>query len=80
MRPQSASGLVLPGDRVDVILTQNLGDGTGDPKRETVGETVLRNLRVIAVGTSLGPRCRSATPEAAAFIPDAMCPRRSRWN
>lgn len=73
--PQSASGLVLPGDRVDVILTQNLGDGTGDPKRKTVGETVLRNLRVIAVGPSLGGQVKVATPETPAFIPDANVPK-----
>ena len=56
---QSASGLVLPGDFVDVILTQNLGDASG-PSRKSVAETVLRNLRVVAVGTSL-----TAQPDAA---------------
>jgi pilus assembly protein CpaB len=60
--PQIASGLILPGDRVDVILTQNLGDGAGgDPKRKSVGETVLRNLRVVAVGQSLSGQTK--TPE-----------------
>jgi pilus assembly protein CpaB len=73
--PQSASGLVLPGDRVDVILTQNLGDGAGDPKRKSVGETVLRNLRVIAVGPSLGPQAKPATPETAAPTPEGNVPK-----
>jgi pilus assembly protein CpaB len=63
---QSASGLVLPGDFVDVILTQNLGDASG-PSRKSVGETVLRDLRVVAVGTSL-----SAQPEAA--LPEGVVP------
>jgi pilus assembly protein CpaB len=47
--PQSVAGLVLPGDRVDVILTQNFGTDPADPGRKAVGETVLENIRVIAV-------------------------------
>jgi len=45
---QSASGLVLPGDRVDVILVQDFGDAA--PRRRAVGETVLHGARVVAVG------------------------------
>lgn len=51
--PQSSSGLVLPGDYVDVILTQNLGDGVVDLSRRSVAETILRNVRVIAVDRQL---------------------------
>lgn len=47
--PQSVAGLVLPGDRVDVILTQSFGENTNDPGHKSVGETVLRDIRVIAV-------------------------------
>lgn len=50
---QSASGLVLPGDYVDVILTQNFDSYTADPARKSVGETVLHNVRVIAVDKKL---------------------------
>jgi pilus assembly protein CpaB len=49
---QSASGLIVPGDRVDVILTQNFPDAS-DPARKLVGETVLRDVRAIAVDQSL---------------------------
>ncbi|PAX09464.1 Flp pilus assembly protein CpaB [Sphingomonas lenta] len=43
----SVSGFVFPGDRVDLMLTQEVqGAGTGDPLR--VSETVVRNLRVLA--------------------------------
>lgn len=56
---QSASGLVLPGDRVDVILVQNLPDGA--PARKSVGETVLFNARVVAVGHMLGPMAKAAS-------------------
>jgi len=50
---QSASGLVLPGDRVDVILTQSFGGQNTDAAHRSVGETVLRDLRVIAVDQQL---------------------------
>src|SRR5262249_2798845 len=46
---QSTSGLVLPGDRVDIVLTQSFGGDHVDYAHRTVGETVLRDLRVIAV-------------------------------
>ena len=41
------AGFVFPGDRVDVILTQEVGGGEGQPLR--AAETILRNLRVLAV-------------------------------
>ncbi len=43
----AVAGFVFPGDRVDLILTQNIeGGGDGPPLK--VSETVLRNLRVLA--------------------------------
>ena len=41
------AGFVFPGDRVDMVLTQNVaGQGTGDALK--VSETIIRNLRVLA--------------------------------
>lgn len=62
--PQSAAGLILPGDQVDVILTQNFADtGTGiDPALRSVAETVLRDVRVIAIDQNL----TTARPASAA--------------
>jgi pilus assembly protein CpaB len=51
--PQSSAGLILPGDQVDIILTQSFGDAVGDAARKTVAETVLRDVRVIAVDQTL---------------------------
>lgn len=49
------AGLTLPGDRVDLILTHNLGSGgdmrSGPPR--VASETVLAAVRVIAVGQTL---------------------------
>jgi pilus assembly protein CpaB len=45
--PQSVAGMAFPGDYVDVLLTQSFAD-TGDPGHKIVGETVLRNVEVIA--------------------------------
>lgn len=45
-----ASGLIWPGDEVDLILTQNLQQqGAESPGRRVVGETILSAVRVIAV-------------------------------
>ena len=49
--PMSATsgvaGFVFPGDRVDMVLTQNVtGGGEGPPLK--VSETIVRNLRVLA--------------------------------
>jgi pilus assembly protein CpaB len=46
----SNSGLIFPGDRVDMILTQSIeSDGQGTRR---VSETVLQNLRIIAMGAT----------------------------
>lgn len=44
------SGLIFPGDRVDLILTHTLADG-GQTHR--VSETALRDMRVIAMGNQV---------------------------
>lgn len=42
------AGFVFPGDRVDMVLTQEVtGGGDGAPLR--VSETIIRNIRVLAV-------------------------------
>ncbi len=43
----AVAGFVFPGDRVDLVLTQDVaGGGDGPPLK--VSETVMRNLRVLA--------------------------------
>jgi pilus assembly protein CpaB len=45
----ASTGLLYPGDRVDVILTQKFND-TGAPlTRRSVSETVVENLRVLVI-------------------------------
>ncbi|ACK51612.1 Flp pilus assembly protein CpaB [Methylocella silvestris BL2] len=61
---QSAAGLVLPGDYVDVILTQDFGDKI-DIGRRTVSETVLWNVRVIAVDQSLDAQTSTVAEHTA---------------
>ena len=55
-------GLIWPGDRVDVVLTQDLGDKDNAGHR-VVGETVLSNVRVVAVDQSI---MQGAAADAAA--------------
>lgn len=61
------SGLIWPGDRVDVILTQEL-DATTPTARRIVSEPVLTNVRVIAVDQDIA-RGDVAAPQAANRVP-----------
>lgn len=60
------AGFVFPGDRVDMVLTQNVnGQGTGDALK--VSETIIRNLRVLATDQ----RAQSAKDEKGNTIVSA---------
>lgn len=48
------SGLIFPGDRVDLILTQTLLPDAGQGSTRMVSETVLKNIRIIAMGSETG--------------------------
>lgn len=43
------AGLIWPGDHVDVILAQDIQGTPGSARKSVTGETVLTNVRVIAV-------------------------------
>jgi pilus assembly protein CpaB len=45
----ASTGLLFPGDRVDVILTQNFKGEAAVITRRSVSETVVENLRVLAI-------------------------------
>jgi pilus assembly protein CpaB len=45
----ASTGLLFPGDRVDVILTQNFKGEGASITRRSVSETVVENLRVLAI-------------------------------
>ena len=45
----ASTGLLFPGDRVDVILTQNFKGESAVITRRSVSETVVENLRVLAI-------------------------------
>lgn len=49
----SNAGLVFPGDRVDLIVTQTLDLAGQSAGQRRVSETVLADVRVIAMGRSL---------------------------
>jgi pilus assembly protein CpaB len=72
---QSASGLALPGDYVDVILTQSFNEAVADPGRRSVGETVLRNVRVIAVDQSLITASKSGATDRGVFVTESRIPK-----
>lgn len=47
------AGFVFPGDRVDLVLTQNVNASAGPPLK--VSETIVRNLRVLATDQRATP-------------------------
>jgi pilus assembly protein CpaB len=47
------AGLIWPGDHVDLILTETLDDATAPLGRRIAGETILHNVRVIAIDQEL---------------------------
>ncbi|MHA1567738.1 MAG: Flp pilus assembly protein CpaB, partial [Alphaproteobacteria bacterium] len=59
------AGLIFPGDRIDVILTQQLDMSESAPGRHTVGETILRNARVIAVDQRVQDIAQGGETQAA---------------
>lgn len=74
------AGLIQPGDRVDMILTQNVQRGG---QRATVSETVVENVRIIAVGSMFTPprdakgagnvnRARTITAEVSPQVAEAV--------
>lgn len=70
---QSTSGLVLPGDRVDVILTHVLVEAAGSAS-SSVAETVLRDVRVIAVDQALSASPKPASADSG-LLADSRLPR-----
>jgi pilus assembly protein CpaB len=62
-----ASGLISPGDLVDVILTQEFARGETTAGRRVVAETVLSRVRVIAVDQQIaqGAPTQSSVQNAA---------------
>ncbi|MCA6122770.1 Flp pilus assembly protein CpaB [Bradyrhizobium sp. WSM 1704] len=57
------SGLIRPGDYVDVVLTQVFDKA--DPARRAVSETVLGNVRVIAIDQEIAQGGRPVTNAVA---------------
>ena len=60
------AGLIWPGDRVDLILTQTQDDARLPPGRRVSGETVLHSVRVIAIDRQLMQGATSESPESQA--------------
>jgi pilus assembly protein CpaB len=60
------AGFVFPGDRVDVVLTQEVaGGGEGPPLK--VSETIIRNIRVLATDQRIDSKGEDGKPEVRTF-------------
>ena len=60
------AGFVFPGDRVDMVLTQDVvGGGDGPPLK--VSETIVRNLRVLATDQRIDSKNEEGKTEVKTF-------------
>src|SRR5919106_2429155 len=59
------AGFVFPGDRVDMVLTQEVGGGEGPPLK--VSETVVRNVRVLATDQRTDSKGEDGKTEVKTF-------------
>jgi pilus assembly protein CpaB len=66
----SAGGLIWPGDRVDVILTQELRDDAVPLAQRVLSETILSNVRILSADQRLTPAGQvTASPTDVATDP-----------
>jgi pilus assembly protein CpaB len=63
-RVKGVAGMILPGDRVDVIAIPPATSGAGGPPPKAV--TILRGIRVLAVGTNLEDPTATPSPDEIA--------------
>ena len=60
------AGFIFPGDRVDMVLTQEVtGGGEGPPLK--VSETIIRNLRVLATDQRIDSKNEEGKTEVKTF-------------
>ncbi|HYF23409.1 MAG TPA: Flp pilus assembly protein CpaB [Caulobacteraceae bacterium] len=57
----AAGGFILPADRVDVLLSREVQSGTDGGKTSFVSETVLRNVKVLAIDQVTQPDKNATT-------------------
>jgi pilus assembly protein CpaB len=59
------AGFIFPGDRVDIVLAQQVGDGEGPPLKAS--ETIIRNIRVLATDQRMSAQGVDGKPEVRNF-------------
>jgi pilus assembly protein CpaB len=73
---QGGAGLILPDDRVDVILvSQTAGTSAGNPARASRAETLLRDVRVVAVDHAIQRSSGSALQSGLKGMEPAAAPK-----
>jgi pilus assembly protein CpaB len=59
------AGFIFPGDRVDIVLTQEVAGGQGSPLK--VSETIIRNIRVLATDQRMSAQGADGKPVVERF-------------
>jgi pilus assembly protein CpaB len=70
------SGLVFPGDRIDIILTHVISDRSGtEPVDRRASETILENVRVLAIDQTVSED--ATTPSVASNFTLEVTPKQA---
>jgi pilus assembly protein CpaB len=59
------AGFIFPGDRVDIVLNQEVGGGEGPPLKAS--ETIIRNIRVLATDQRMSAQGPDGKAEVKSF-------------
>ena len=71
----AASGLIWPGDRVDVILTQEIKEDGVPLSERVVSETILTDTRVLSTDQNMNTAAQTPQPNSADKAVDAAAPK-----
>jgi pilus assembly protein CpaB len=72
-----AAGLIYPGDRVDIILTQSFQGKENDPGGRSVSETIASDIRVLAIDQQLQANAQQHEGKLAQTVTVEVDPRQT---
>lgn len=78
-RETAAAGFIMPGDRVDVILSRELDAGAGGRggDKEVRSDVILENVKVLSIGEAVRPADGEPKPMEGAVATLELSPRDS---
>lgn len=74
----AGAGLLVPGDQVDVILTQKFAEKDERMARRSVAETVVEDLRVLAIDEQKGPNANTISQDFGRIVTLQVTPEQAQ--